>query len=96
MKIIGLKVLDEAMKKHSDCSGTLSTWINEVKSANWTAPNDIKQRYPTASILPNDVVIFNIKGKKYRLCVKIKLKMNTIIVTWFGTHAEYDKKEFAS
>ncbi len=39
--------------------------------ADWKNQNEIKLDYPSASILNNDRVIFNISGNSYRLIVKI-------------------------
>ena len=37
------------------------------------------------------MVIFNIRGNKYRLVVKVNYPGKIVLVKWFGTHAEYDK-----
>jgi mRNA interferase HigB len=42
----------------------------------------------------NNIVIFNIKGNKYRLVTKISYLYKTVLIKWIGTHAEYDKKDF--
>ena len=36
-------------------------------------------------------MVFNIKGNKVRLVVKIDYGWGQIYICWFGTHAEYDK-----
>ena len=47
--------------------------------------------YPSASILPENRVVFNIKGNHYRLIVKISYDYQMIWIRFIGTHAEYDK-----
>ena len=70
------------------------SWYYEASAAEWQTPQNIKDRYRSASFLENNVVIFNIKGNKYRLVTKISYKRKTVFIKWIGTHAEYDKKNF--
>jgi len=41
--------------------------LAEAMEARWTGPMDIKRRYPSASFLAGNVVIFNVRGNRYRL-----------------------------
>ena len=66
----------------------------EVAGANWTGPQEIKDRYPSASILADNRVIFNIKGNSYRLLLKVRYQNGIVLIEWIGTHAEYDKQDF--
>jgi mRNA interferase HigB len=54
---------------------------------------DIKARYSSASFLSDNRVVFNVKGNKYRLLVKVGFNLQTVIIQRIGTHAEYDKWE---
>ena len=51
----------------------------------------IKKEYPSASILNDNRIVFNIKGNKYRLIIKINYSYQMVWVRFIGTHAEYDK-----
>ena len=46
---------------------------------------------PTASIIANDRVVFNIKGNTYRLVVHIRYQQHKVFIRFIGTHADYDK-----
>ena len=81
-------------KKHRDAKGQLEAWYHEADRALWTGPQDIKARYSSASFLHGNVVVFNIKGNKYRLVVKVSYGPKVVFVKWFGTHAEYDGEDF--
>lgn len=58
----------------------------------WRTPQDVKGMYATASFLAGNVVVFNVKGNRYRMVTLIAYHTGTIIVRWIGTHAEYDRR----
>ena len=91
MRIISRKTLREFWVKHKDCEQQLKSWHREIEKAKWKNPNELKSEYPSASILENERIVFNIKGNKYRLIVKINFEYQIIWIRFIGTHAEYDK-----
>ena len=91
MHVLSRKTLEEHGKRFPDAKPALDAWLREAKTAVWKRPLDIKERYRSASILGNGRVVFNIKGNKYRLIVRVDYKTSTVLVRFFGTHAEYDK-----
>lgn len=91
MKIIGKGVLDEFKKSHADVRSQVDSWLAEVEAANWITPSDIKQRYVSASFLSDNQVVFNLKGNRYRLLVKIAYQTKIVLVKKAGTHEEYMK-----
>ena len=70
--------------------GTRFAWFAEVEKECWLGPDAIKARYPSASLLPGNRVVFNIKGNKYRVVVAIKYEFFAVYIRFLGTHAEYD------
>lgn len=91
MKIVGRVILENFKEKHSEVNSQIDAWYTEAKAANWAKPLDVKQRYSTASILPNDQIVFNLKGNKYRLLVQINYTNKIVLVKKVGTHKEYMK-----
>ncbi len=91
MRVIAKKTVKDFWLKHADSEQALKAWYQEASKANWTSPNDIKQEYPSASLLGNGRVVFNIKGNSYRLIVRINYQIQIIWIRFVGTHAEYDK-----
>ena len=67
------------------------TWHKEAVEASWKSPTAIKQQFPSASILQDNRVVFNIKGNKYRLIVKFEYKYGWAWIRFIGTHAAYDQ-----
>ncbi len=93
MRIVGREVLHEFMLQHAEAKAATKAWLAEAEEVEWKAPMDIKERYPHASILSGNRVIFNLKGNKYRLEVKINYGNQIVLIKRAGTHAEYSRWE---
>ena len=91
MHVFSLKVLKVFWGEHADAAEPLKAWYAEAKKASWNAFSDIQERYPSADQPFNRIVIFNIKGNKYRLIVKVQYQAKMVFVKFIGTHAEYSK-----
>lgn len=91
MRIISRRTLKEFWEKHPDAKQSLQAWYIDVKRANWFAPADIKRIYRNVSLLPNNRVVFNIKGNSYRLVVAVQYKLSIVYIRFLGTHEEYDR-----
>jgi len=91
VRVIAKRTLRDFWEKHADSEQQLKAWYNEADQADWKSPNDIKQDYPSASILEDNRMVFNIKGNNYRLIVRINYKYGVVWIRFIGTHAEYDK-----
>ena len=91
MRVIAKSTLREFWINHKDCEQQLKSWFNEAERSNWLTPAAIKIEYPSASILPANRVVFNIKGNAYRLVVKINYKVGVMWIRFIGTHKEYDE-----
>src|SRR5947208_8117724 len=90
MRIIAKKTLKDYWAKEPAARAALEAWDAEAKSAQWSAPADVKASYGSASILKDGRVVFNICGNKYRLVVWINYDFYTIYIRFVGTHREYD------
>jgi len=91
MRLVGKELLAQFAKEHADVRGPLNTWILEVEEAIWTGPADVKARYPSASFLSENRVIFNLKGNTYRIETKVSYEIAVVLAKRIGTHAEYSK-----
>jgi mRNA interferase HigB len=91
MRVFARRTLREYWKNHSKAEQALKAWHSEVKHARWESPADIKEKYPRASFLPDNRVVFRIEGNNYRLVVKINYDYGQVFIRFIGTHAEYDK-----
>ncbi|GHT47629.1 toxin RelE [Bacteroidia bacterium] len=91
MRIIAKKILREFWTVHEDCEQALLEWFHQVSKATYESPIQVKQAFPSASILNNNRIVFNIKGNSYRLIVRANYDYQMLWVRFIGTHAEYDK-----
>jgi len=96
MRIIARKSLREFREQHPDAEQTLKAWYHDVKQAEWTSPNDIRQLYATASIIAINRVVFNIRGNHYRLVVAINYAYQVVYIRFVGTHRDYDQIDAAT
>ena len=94
MVILGTLKLSDFVAKHADARSWINHWRREVENASWQSPQDIKERYASASFLPDKIVVFNVKGNYYRLVVFVDFGRAKVLVKWIGTHAEYSKQNF--
>ena len=92
MRIVGRARLDEFVGAHADARSWIENWIADTEAARWLTPHDVKRAYASASFLPGNVVIFNVKGNRYRLDVQVAYNTGVVVVRWMGTHAEYSKR----
>jgi mRNA interferase HigB len=91
MKVVGRDRIQEFANLHADIKIPIYAWLKEAEEASWQTPADVKARYPTASFLSDNRVVFNIKGNRYRLEVKINYKNKIVLIKRMGTHADYSK-----
>ncbi len=96
MRVIARRTLREFWARHPAAERPLRAWFAEAHRAAWQGPADIKARYPSASVVANNRVVFNIGGNKYRLVVAIRYDARIVFIRFIGTHRRYEKIDVAS
>ncbi len=91
MRLISKKTILNFISLYPETEQSLLSWHKEAKGAKWTSPLDIKLKYPSASILNNNRVVFNLKGNNYRLIVRVNYFSKIVWIRFIGTHSQYDK-----
>lgn len=91
MRIVSRRALREFWEVHRDAEAPLRGWYDSVRKERWATPADMKAHHPTASIVGNGRVVFNIRGNAYRLIVKVDYQFLRVYVRFVGTHREYDR-----
>ncbi len=90
MRIVGRDKLHSFCQEHGDARSWVETWLHEVEGMSWGTPREIRERYASASFLSRNVVIFNVRGNRYRMEVHVAFRHGIVTVLWAGTHQEYD------
>jgi len=92
MKIVGRDRLDAFCKLHADARQWIEAWLYDAEDVRWKTPQELKDRFASASFLAGNVVIFNVKGNHYRMETIVAYRTGVVSVMWIGTHAEYDER----
>jgi mRNA interferase HigB len=93
---VSRSTLREFWAKHRDAEQPLKAWFAEAKRARWKAPQDIKDKYRSASFVGRDRVVFNIKGNTYRLVVAVDYLRQALFIKFVGSHVQYDRIDAAA
>jgi len=93
MRIISRRTLREfwEIPRYKDAEQPLKAWFKTASEADWASPSDIKDIFRSASFVPDNRVVFNIAGNKYRLVVKINYPYRIMYIRFVGTHKQYDE-----
>lgn len=95
MQVLGRTLIEAAMKKYPPLRGPLEAWTAEVERALWGEPSDIRARFPRASVVTERLVVFRLRGNRFRLVAAVRFVSESspgiVAVKWIGTHAEYDR-----
>lgn len=91
VRVIARKTLRDFWNRYPDSEQHLKAWYREAEIAEWKNANQLKNDYPSASILGDNRVVFNIKHNNYRLIVRINYHYQMVWIRFIGTHAQYDK-----
>jgi mRNA interferase HigB len=96
MNIIAKGTILYYIDKYPNAKTSLLAWYYEFSKLSLRHFNELKTVYGNASIIANNRVVFNIRGKDYRLVVSVNFLKSAVYVVWFGTHAAYDKIDAAA
>ena len=95
MRVISRKQLNDWGKKFPDAAESLKAWLRNARGATWETIADLRGTYPHADPVEVQsgkiVVVFNVRGNRYRLITAIHYNRQVIYTLRFMTHAEYSK-----
>ena len=80
-------------RKSSDVALGSIAWYKTACAARWRSLQDVRRSFPDADQV-GAVLIFNIRGNRYRLIVAERFAKNKLYLKALLTHKEYDRKEW--
>ncbi len=96
MRIVAVGTLRDFWRRHPDAEMPLRSWYALASRAEWTGPADIRAAYRSASFIPGNRVVFDIKGNSYRLVVAVHYNRKAMFIRFIGTHRDYDRVDAAT
>ena len=91
MRVISKRTLRDFWERDPAAEQSLLAWFREVERAGWSTPAQVLERFPNASIVGPDRVVFRIRRNEYRVVVRIFYPGKIVYVRFVGTHREYDR-----
>ena len=95
LRVISKRGLFERAAKFADARSALQVWFDTAVEAEWKNLVDVRKSFPATDMIGDlaifNIPLFNIRGNKYRLIVRMVFQYSRIYVKEFLTHAEYDK-----
>lgn len=96
MRIVAKKLIHDCAMNHADARSAFVDWIHGVERAEWAGPADVRAGRWNPSILPDNRVVFRIRGNRYRIVARVDYANQTVLVRFAGTHDEYDRIDAAA
>lgn len=91
MRVIARSTLREFWTSgHADAEQPLRAWFAEMSRAHYRSMAGIKRRYPRASVVDAERIVFDIGGNKYRIVAKVWFPGEAVWIKFVGTHRDYD------
>ncbi len=93
MNVISKRGLFERAAMYPDASAALQVWFDVATESAWRNLNDVRRSFPATDMV-GDLAIFNIRGNRFRLIVRMVFRYQRIYVKEFLTHAEYSREKW--
>ena len=91
MRIIAKKALVLFYTEHADAKTALEEWYEKATEAEWESFAEVRQTFNSADLVGNNRIVFNIRGKQYRLVVLVLFRVKMVYIRFIGTHKDYDR-----
>ena len=85
--------IDEAIAEHKEWEASLASWKRITEGANHRNPVDVRKTLRNADPV-GSCVVFDIANNRARLISRIAYALQTVVVLYVISHAEYDKERW--
>lgn len=90
MRLLGVNLIEDFIKRHRDAKSAWRRWQKLVQEADFKSIVDLRKTFSTADAVGGKTV-FNVGGNKVRTITEIQYGIAMVIVTHVLTHEEYDR-----
>ncbi|MCU0420954.1 MAG: type II toxin-antitoxin system HigB family toxin [Cyclobacteriaceae bacterium] len=91
MNVLAYKTLEKFWMRHADAEVPLKVWYLVCRRASWRNFHELANDFPDAFPVGDDRVVFDIKGNRYRLVVRVVFLYKMMQIKWIGTPAQYNR-----
>ncbi len=91
--MISKRGLVERAARYPDAASALRVWFDVAVASKWRSLDEIRKSFPATDMV-GDLAIFNIRGNRFRLIVRIVFRYQRIYVKEFLTHSEYNREKW--
>jgi mRNA interferase HigB len=90
VRLLGVNLIDDFIRRHPDSKSGLRRWQKLIRETDFVSIVDLRRTFPTADAVGGKTV-FNVGSNKVRTITEIQYGIAMVIVTHVLTHAEYDR-----
>ena len=92
MVVVGKQLVAAFIAKHPECAEEVSELVRDLEVSQFPTPNSLRARYPSSKVLDGRVVVFKVRGNRYRMSVQVAYNTGRMVIIALETHAEYDRR----
>ena len=95
-RIISWRAIREFIDAHPEDASAeeaFAKWYDLVRNNRFANFNEVRRTFPSADLV-GDLIVFNIRGNRYRLVARFLYEKGHVYIRRVLTHAEYDRVDW--
>jgi mRNA interferase HigB len=95
-RIISWRAIREFIEAHPEdpsAADAFAKWYDLVRNNRFANFNEVRRTFPSADLV-GDLVVFNVRGNRYRLVARFLYEKGRVYIRRVLTHVEYDRGEW--
>jgi mRNA interferase HigB len=95
-RIISWRAIREFLEAHPEdpsAPDAFAKWYDLVRNNRFANFSEIRRTFPSADLV-GDLVVFNIRGNRYRLIARFLYEKGRVYIRHVLTHVEYDRGDW--
>jgi mRNA interferase HigB len=95
-RIISWRAIREFIEAHPEDPGAadaFARWYDLVRHNRFAKFSEVRRTFPSADLV-GDLVVFNVRGNRYRLIARFIYEKGRVYIRRVLTHVEYDRGDW--